>query len=26
VVTTPCGVWKQPQRARVRLHWAVISN
>jgi hypothetical protein len=26
VVTTPWGVWKQPQRARVRLHWAVISN
>lgn len=24
VVTTPWGVWKQPQRARVRGHWAVI--
>jgi adenosylcobinamide-GDP ribazoletransferase len=26
VVTTPWGVWKQPQRARVRLHWAVMSK
>jgi len=26
VVTTPWGVWKQPQRALVRLHWAVMSK
>jgi len=26
VATTPWGVWKQPQRARVRLHWAVMSK
>jgi len=26
VVTTPWGVWKQPQRARVRGHWAVMEN
>jgi adenosylcobinamide-GDP ribazoletransferase len=26
VLTTPWGVWKQPQRARVRLHWAVMAK
>jgi adenosylcobinamide-GDP ribazoletransferase len=26
VVTTPWGVWKQPQRARVLRHWAVMSK